>query len=138
MNINQPNNITNTLGDLYEFLHNNCFAKIGREYAEELEQNRDTSDETKNNNEPEENKQNFIDSKENIIKNATQLKENGVDKFKSGMYFEALKLFNQAQKILERDLAEEIKNKAPFVLEIYIKTISYKRNLNKCFAQLQS
>ena len=39
------------------------------------------------------------------------------------MYFEALKLFNQAQKILERDLAEEIKNKAPFVLEIYIKTI---------------
>ena len=97
---------------LYEFLHNNYLAKIGREYAEELQQNRETSDETKNNNEPEEKKQNFIDSKENIIKNATQLKENGVDKFKSGMYVEALKFFNQAQKIFERDLAEEIKNKA--------------------------
>lgn len=98
-------------------------AKIGREYAEELEQNRETSDEIKNNDEPEEKKQNFVDSKENIIRNVTQLKDNGVDKFRCGLYVEALKFFNQAQKILERDFAEEIRNKTPFVFDIYIKTI---------------
>jgi len=105
-------------------MHNNYFAKNDLEYANQLEQNRENSEEseTKNNNE-EEKKQDFTDSKDNILKNAVQIKEKGVDQFKSLLYREALNSFTQAQKLFEKEFAEEIKNKAPFVLENYIKTI---------------
>lgn len=64
-----------------------------------------------------------INPKENLLANASLIKEKGVDLFKSERFKEALSHFKQSRNLIEKELSTEIENNDIEVVALYTKIL---------------